>query len=164
MLTTEPPCSFIHRFQQAWVHTSGVVRLVANVFSHRGTSMSMTGPAYGLVAALLTSTSMAPNASSVASSTRSMSSTLPTWPAAYARSPPVSVRSSSTVAAHESSLRLVIITLAPAAAIAEAMPRPIPREPPVTMATLPSSLMSMGSDPRGAPPSRPKRAQPTRRS
>ena len=59
--------------------------------------------------------------------------------------------------AHDSSFRLVIITFAPADAIAAAMPRPIPREPPVTMATLPSSLMSMDGDPRGTPSAYPKR-------
>ena len=81
MLMMLPPCSFIHEFQHDCVQTSGAVTLTSNVFCQRGRSASMTGPAYGFVAALLTSTSTAPNMERVASTTRSASSALPTLPA-----------------------------------------------------------------------------------
>ena len=81
------------------------------------------------------------------STTRWMSSWRPACPASKARSPPVWSLSSATAASHTSALRLVIITLAPASASEAAMALPIPREPPVTMATFPSMLVSMGEDP-----------------
>ncbi len=111
-LTTTPPCSAIHAVQHFWVHSSGPVRLTWMVFSQRARSTSIVGPAYGLVAALFTRTSTAPNCSSVPSTTRSMSSGLPALPAIQAAPWPISAAACS----HTSALRLLIMTLAPASA------------------------------------------------
>src|SRR5215469_4395630 len=67
MLITLPPWSRIQPRQAAWVHISGPTTLTPTVFIARGTSMSIIGPKYGLVAALLTRTSTDPNRDTVAS-------------------------------------------------------------------------------------------------
>ncbi len=58
--STDPPCSAIHAFAASWVQTSTAVWLTWTVLFARGTSRSTSGPKYGLVPALLTSTSRAP--------------------------------------------------------------------------------------------------------
>ena len=57
---------------------------------------------------------------------------------------------SAAVASRSSSLRDESMTGAPLVASAVAMAAPIPREAPVTSATLPSSRISMVAQPRGA--------------
>src|SRR5581483_8050147 len=139
MLMTAPPRSFIDFCQASCVHMNGPVRLVSYVFCHRGRSASITGPMYGLVAALLTRMSTAPKRSRVASMHASASSWRPAWPAKISTSP-FMVEAASL---RPSSLRELSITRAPASAKAAAMARPMPFDAPVTMATLPSSLRSI---------------------
>ena len=119
------------------------MRFTSIVLSQRGTSTSIVGPAYGFVAALLMRISTLPNVESVAWTARSMSSIRPALPASNAKSPPVSSVISFTASSHTSALRLVIITFAPAEANSAAIALPIPREPPVTIATFPFKSVSM---------------------
>src|SRR6185436_3521898 len=57
------------------------------------------------------------------------------WQASASADPPASAIASAT-ALHPSSLRLATMTCAPCAARVRAMASPMPREPPVTRATL----------------------------
>ena len=92
--------------------------LTWSVFSQRGRSISMVGPAYGFAAALFTRMSIAPKRSSVASRQASASSGLPTLPVFHAMSPPISLAAAS----QPSALRDTIITLAPASTKRLAIP------------------------------------------
>ena len=65
-----------------------------------------------------------------------MASMSPMWVGTPSASPPI-VRKCASVSAHASGLRLATTTLAPAARKPSAIARPIPRVPPVTMATRP---------------------------
>src|SRR5687768_11890393 len=71
--------------------------------------------------------------------TRSPSSGLPVWPCTHDALGPRSAAAASSTSA----LRAVMSTLAPASTNALAMPLPIPFDPPVTMAVLPSSRSSI---------------------
>ena len=82
---------------------------------------------------------MDPNRSRAVSMTRSASSSLPMLAATHWQPWPMSAAASS----HASGLREQISTWAPASANAVAMPLPMPFEPPVTMAVLPSKRRSM---------------------
>lgn len=97
--------------------------------------MSITSPAYGLVAALFTRMSMAPRRSTHAEIAASASSGLPALAANH--SLPGTVAAASWSA---SSRRAVSITRAPSSVNARAIERPMPREAPVTRATFPSSF------------------------
>ncbi len=71
--------------------------------------------------------------------TRAASSGWPTWPAVQRHPWPIS----AAAASHDSALRLVIITSAPASANVAAIAFPMPREPPVTRAVRSSSRSSI---------------------
>src|SRR5450631_2398086 len=87
------------------------------------------------MAALLTSTSRRPNASSVAATTAAQSSSLDTsWRIPRARSP-----MSATTSASSFSRTSVTMTAAPSAANSRASASPCPRAPPVMSAVLPAS-------------------------
>src|SRR4249919_885906 len=83
----------------------------------------------------------------LAATTRSPSSGRPVWPAIHETFGP----SSAAAASSTSGLRAVMSTWAPASANALAMPLPIPFEPPVTIAALPSSRSSIAATVPGAP-------------
>src|SRR5438067_9293837 len=89
--------------------------------------------------ALLTSTSMRPKRACAASTSASMSCQRPTWQAWGIASRPDSDCTSRATASQASSLRLAMMTSAPARAKPSTIARPRPRLPPVTRATLPSS-------------------------
>src|SRR6266849_2204852 len=105
--------------------------------------MSMLGPRYGFVAALLTRMSTAPNRSTVAWMQASACSGSPALAANVATLPSGIVAATSSRA---SALRADSMTLAPAAANDAAMAAPIPRDAPVTTAVLPSRLISVIGD------------------
>src|SRR5262245_38244951 len=102
--------------------------------------MSILGPMYGLVAALLTRMSTDPNRSTVAATHASACSGSPALAAYVATSPSIVDAASSSA----SCLRDDNITAAPLAARDAAAARPIPRDAPVTRATFPSNLSSIG--------------------
>ena len=67
MLTIRPPCSFMPAVQARWIHATGAHWLATTVRRARSESMPVSGPKYGFVDALFTSTSSRPNRSMVAS-------------------------------------------------------------------------------------------------
>src|SRR5918999_3893259 len=140
MLMIEPPPSAIDACQASLVHCTMANWLTWTVFSALARSMSTIGPKYGFVPALLTSTSMAPNSATAASTQAAASSSLPTC-AALASTPTsgCAVRISAATASSASCLREASTTLAPSPASAVAMAFPRPREAPVTSAVLPLS-------------------------
>jgi len=119
-----------------WVQISGPTTLTPTVFIARGTSMSIMGPKYGFVAALLTRMSTDPKRSTVASTHARAASGSPAFASNQATpSPPIS----SATLASDAPRREEIMTRAPCATNASAIPRPMPRDAPVTTATLPAS-------------------------
>ena len=94
---------------------------------------------YGLVAALFTKMSSAPKRSMVADTQARPASTSPALAANTSTSPTMSLRASTSA----SCLRDEIMTFAPAAAKWVAIALPIPRDAPVTNATLPSKRSSI---------------------
>ena len=132
-------------FTAAAVHDRTASWLTSNVFCARTMSMSIIGPKYGLVPALLTRMSSRPKRATVAATQDCASSGLPTWAAVQANRPsaaPPATRP-ATASARSSALREVIMTLAPASAKRAAMARPIPRLPPVISAVFPLSSSSI---------------------
>src|SRR4051794_9181336 len=102
-------------------------------------SIFMSGPMKGLAAALLIRMSMPPNRFMVSSTHAWAASGSPALAANQATSPVMSAAAFSK----PSALRDVSMTFAPASAYAAAMALPIPRDAPVTSATLPSSRSSI---------------------
>src|SRR3954451_20904239 len=139
MLTITPGSSRMARFHADWHQNTGPRMFTWNVLSKRDGSMPIVGPAYGLAAALLTRISSRPKRSMVAATQPSPASMSPALAANTAVSPPIS----AAAASRPSILRDESITLAPDSTKPAAMALPIPREPPVTRATLPSSRISM---------------------
>ena len=129
----------------AAVQTSTASWFTSNVFCARTTSMSIIGPKYGLVPALLTRMSSRPKRASVPATQDWASSGFPTWAAVQATrssgTPPATRPAAAS--ARSSALREVIMTLAPASAKRAAMARPIPRLPPVISAVFPLSSSSI---------------------
>src|ERR1700691_1498517 len=135
-LITLPPVSRMPQRQAHWVQISGATVLTPTVFIARGTSMSIMGPKYGFVAALLTRMSTAPKRSTVASTHARAASASPAFASNHATpSPPIS----SATLASDAPRREEIMTRAPCATNASAIARPMPRDAPVTTATLPAS-------------------------
>src|SRR5262245_9201105 len=134
------PCSSIasRAITESW---NTDLTLVFMIISQARSSMSCTGPKTGLVPALFTSTSTRPSSWRVAS-TRFRSSSLRRTLVGTASARRPSARTASAVSARASGLRAAIATSAPASARPSATDRPIPRLPPVTMATLPASEKS----------------------
>ena len=129
----------------AAVQTSTESWLTSNVFCARTTSMSIIGPKYGLVPALLTRMSSRPKRAIVPATQDSASSGFPTWAAVQATrssGAPAATRPAAA-SARSSALRDVIMTLAPASAKRAAMARPMPRLPPVISAVFPLSSSSI---------------------
>jgi hypothetical protein len=110
--------------------------------------MSMVDPKYGLVAALFTRMSMLPNRSMQCSTAASACSGSPALAATTSMSPPIS----SAAARRSSILREEMRTDAPASAYALAIALPMPREAPVTSATLPAREISTAGRYREASP------------
>src|ERR1700736_1344282 len=105
--------------------------------------MSMLGPMYGFVAALLTRMSSTPNRSTVPCTHASAWSGAP---ALVAKVAPLSLGIVAATSSRASALREDNMTLAPAAANATAVAAPIPREAPVISAVLPARLISVIGD------------------
>src|ERR1700733_7112857 len=135
-LITLPPVSRMPQRHALCAQISGPTTLTPTVFIARGTSMSIMGPKYGFVAALLTRMSTDPKRSTVASTHARAASASPAFASNQATlSPPIS----SATLASDAPRREEIITRAPFAANAWAIARPMPRDAPVTTATLPAS-------------------------
>ena len=96
--------------------------------------------------ALLTSTSSRPSRATVSAISMSQSAQCPTWQAIATALLPVDSRISAAAASHASSLREAMTTSAPACASTPAIARPMPRDPPVTTATLPVRSWSSAKD------------------
>ena len=88
------------------------------------------------VAALFTTMSRRPKRSTVRSTSAWTASSSPMCVGTPMAWPPAAV-SAASASAHESALRLATATLAPAATKPSAIDRPMPRVPPVTIATRP---------------------------
>src|SRR5690242_323289 len=96
--------------------------------------MSTSGPKYGLVPALLTSTSIRPNRAIAASTQAAAWSGSAAWAACASTSILGWVESSEAATSSRASWRRdVSTTLQPSAANSSAVARPIPRDAPVTM-------------------------------
>ena len=137
MLTIAPPCSPIQARCASCTQASAPSALTSTILRAAPRSMSISGPATGLMPALLTSRSRLPNVSMVrrtASARCSGSSALPATAIAWSGPPRAATASSSA-----SGLRAVRQTRAPSSTSRWAMPRPMPRLAPVTIATLPAS-------------------------
>src|ERR1700733_4060204 len=148
-LITLPPVSRMPHRHALWVRISGPTTWTPTVFIARGTSMSIMGPKYGFVAALLTRMSTDPKRSTVASTHARAASGSPAFASNQATPPPPI---SSATLASDAPRREEIMTRAPCAANASAIPRPMPRDAPVTTATLPASSGCAAFI--GAPPAR----------
>ena len=85
---------------------------------------------------------MVPKAAATSAANRSQSATLETSAWKGAARPPASSISFTTASALSRAVCATTATWAPSAPRRRAMAAPIPREPPVTIATLPSSLMT----------------------
>jgi hypothetical protein len=135
-LITLPPVSRMPQRHALWAQISGPTTLTPTVFIARGTSMSIMGPKYGFVAALLTRMPTDPKRCTVASTHARAASASPAFASNHAtRSPPIS----SATLASDAPRREQIMTRAPCATNASAIARPMPRDAPVTTATLPAS-------------------------
>ena len=136
MFTIEPPrcditvCAVRHS-------SSGPFTLTAKILSKASSPACCNGPNTGLVAALLTMMSMPSKCSTVRAATAWASAGFPMFATIPTTVLP-SACSAFTAASTCSALRLEMATLAPARASVVAIARPMPRVPPVTMATLPS--------------------------
>ena len=120
----------------AWTKNSGPRSLTSWVFVHAASVICPMGWASAL-AALLTTRSIPPYVATVPSTTRSRSPRSPVL-AGMASACPPSAMIAAAVASQAAAFRLETTTFAPHEPSAMAIARPIPREPPVTMATLPS--------------------------
>ena len=125
-LSTEPRNP---AFTAAAVQTTTDSWLTSNVFWARAMSMSIMGPKYGLVPALLTRMSSPPKRATVAATHACASSGIPTWAATQATWSSVAPLATSPAAASARSpaVRDVIMTFAPASAKRPAMASPMPR-------------------------------------
>ena len=117
--------------------SSGPFTFTAKIFSKASSLASCSGPNTGLVAALFTMISMPSKCSTVRAANSCASAAFPILAGMPTTSRPSS-RSSFTAASTWSAFRLEITTFAPARASVVAMANPIPRVPPVTIATFPS--------------------------
>ena len=108
-------------------------------------SVSSSSRPPGELPAQVTSTSIAPNRSSVASTVRSTSSITLMSPAKPTTSPPVSSHSSRAASSRRSASRAVMATRQPSRASCRATSRPMPMLAPVTNAALPCSPRSIYS-------------------
>src|ERR1700680_4489917 len=88
-LMTEPPLSFIDARQTSWVHWTTAHWLTCTVLAARDSSIPMSGPMYGLVAALLTRMSTDPNLSMVAATQEAVATGSPALAAHQATSPSI---------------------------------------------------------------------------
>src|ERR1700687_1465082 len=116
---------------------NALFRLTSIILSNCASSTPRQGPWATLVAALFTRMSAGPKSRVTPSTQRASSSGLPTWQALGITFPPSSAATSSS----DSCLRPQITVVAPSRANAAAMALPMPRLPPVTRATFPSSSM-----------------------
>src|SRR5689334_906816 len=138
MLMMTPPCSFIHVAHARCASRSGPTTFTSSTLSIARSSVSIIGPNAGFVAALFTRMSSRPRRSTHCSTDAWMASGSPAEPAYVVTSAPM-VRSACSVSSSSCCLRARTAIDAPAAAYASAIARPMPRVPPVTSATLPSS-------------------------
>src|ERR1700689_4135489 len=87
-LITLPPFSRMPQRHALWAQISGPITLTPTVFIARGTSMSIMGPKYGFVAALLTRMSTGPKRATVASTHARAASASPAFASNHATPPP----------------------------------------------------------------------------
>ena len=114
------------------------VRLTSCTRRHASRSVSrIESSSGGLIPALLNAMSSLPYFSTAVAKSRSTSSLLATSVCTYV--PPTSAASASPA----SSLRSATTTVAPSCANRRTVANPMPEQPPVTTATLPSSLPAM---------------------
>src|SRR6266536_1216989 len=149
--TIDPPCSAIDAFHTSRVHSTGPYWLSRTVFSARTASMSTSGPKYGFVPALLTSTSTRPNRPIAASTQAAAWSGSAAW-AAYANTPTdgYAVAIVAATSSRADWVREVSTTLQPSAANAAAVAAPMPRDAPVTITVrmdMPHTLLPAGNVP-----------------
>src|SRR4029453_8974715 len=143
---TTAACPLARRWGSAsCTRNTGPRRLASNDFAHASAVIEPSGRASAL-AALFTTTSTPPNAATVVPTSAARPSRSPTWVGTASAVPPAAAISVAP-ASQASALRLATTTLAPMAARPLATARPIPRLPPVTMAT------------RGAMSTRPRSAR-----
>src|SRR2546421_2449473 len=134
-LTMAPPCARIQASTTSLVSTNGPRRLTSNVLSQALSSTSRTGPKCGLVPALFTRMSMRPKRSITLLTNRCESSGRPTCATIGVTAPAWRALIRSAAPWRPSSFLLEITTLAPWSASAPAVASPMPRLPPVTIAT-----------------------------
>src|SRR5437879_207723 len=134
-LTMAPPCARIHASTTNLVSTNGPRRLTSKVLSQADSSTSRVGPKCGLVPALFTRMSMRPKRVITLLTSRSESSGRPTCATIARAAPAWRALIRSAAASRPSSFRLEMTTLAPWSASAPAVASPMPRLPPVTIAT-----------------------------
>ena len=141
--TTTPPRSAMVAATASWIQARTPSWFTSTVLAARDRSMPTIGPKYGLVAALLTRMSRAPNRSTVAATHLRACSGSPALATCQATGPssPASV---SAAPARASAFLDDSITAAPASARRRAMASPMPRLAPVTRAVRPSSRRSTG--------------------
>ncbi len=129
-------CALSARYRcAALARNTGPRRLTACDFSHA----SGVNPVAGWVsafAALLTTMSIAPNRLTAASTSASTPASSPMCTGTPSASPPIACNAAA-VDAQASDLRLATTTFAPAHTNPSAIARPMPRVPPVTIATRP---------------------------
>src|SRR5487761_293059 len=116
------------------------------VRSHSSSVVSSTD-LVNMTPALLTRMSTRPNLSRVARTRPLTSDDIDTSARIESPSPPLLLIESTTAWASRSLPTQLTVTFAPSAAKRSAIALPIPREEPVTIATLPSSLFSVISTP-----------------
>src|SRR4051794_23427416 len=145
MFTIEPPpAARISGIAYLLAHTvpvNAIARMLANVsLSIWSTWVSLPLPASSEMA-LLTSVVSGPKVSTAARTASATSSSMPLSARMYRARPPESCTAAAT-SPPRSSDRPVNATAAPSAASIRTTPAPIPRVPPVTSATFPSSRIT----------------------
>ena len=149
MFTIDPlPALRISGIAYLAAHTepiNAIRRIWANVsLSVSSTWLSLPLPTSSDAMALFTSVVTQPKRSTVAATAPATCSSTPLSARTYIARPPASLTAAST-ALPASSDRPVNATAAPSAANISTIPWPIPRVPPVTSATFPSSRMFLRS-------------------
>src|SRR5262245_11346076 len=136
ILMIDPPPRSIIFGTVSRTRRSAALTLISIILSSISSVTSSAGPFPILVALLLTRISTGPRRDSVSQTIFCNCSRRPTWHS-IGTTLPGSVESSLAVASRFCILRLAITTFAPASAKCRAIALPMPRPPPVTIATLP---------------------------
>src|SRR5262245_14608462 len=140
ILMIDPPPRSIIFGTVSRTRRSAALTLISIILSSISSVTSSAGPFPILVALLLTRISTGPRRDSVSRTIFCNCSGRPTWHS-IGTTLPGSVDSSFAVASRFGILRLAMTTFAPASAKCRAIALPMPRPPPVTIATLPCNEM-----------------------